>query len=77
MGLGGKNHFIYDHGAMSEQPVPPAPSKIVAVHSSYRSRAMERGSLPAWPSYFLKPPSTLAADGDPVLRPPGCELPSG
>jgi 2-keto-4-pentenoate hydratase/2-oxohepta-3-ene-1,7-dioic acid hydratase in catechol pathway/regulator of RNase E activity RraA len=74
MGLGGKNHFIYDHGAMSEQPVPPAPSKIVAVHSSYRSRAMERGSLPAWPSYFLKPPSTLAADGDPVLRPPGCEL---
>jgi regulator of RNase E activity RraA len=27
-----------------------------------------------WPSYFLKPPSTLAADGDPVLRPPWCEL---
>jgi 2-keto-4-pentenoate hydratase/2-oxohepta-3-ene-1,7-dioic acid hydratase in catechol pathway/regulator of RNase E activity RraA len=74
MGLGVNSHFIYDRGAMSEQPVPPAPSKIVAVHSSYRSRAMERGSLPAWPSYFLKPPSTLAADGDPVLRPPGCEL---
>jgi 5-oxopent-3-ene-1,2,5-tricarboxylate decarboxylase / 2-hydroxyhepta-2,4-diene-1,7-dioate isomerase len=74
MGLGGNSHFIYDHGAMSEQPVPPPPSKIVAVHSSYRSRAMERGSLPAWPSYFLKPPSTLAADGDPVLRPPGCQL---
>jgi len=35
---------------------------------------MARGSLPAWPSYFLKPPSTIAADGDPVLRPPGCEL---
>jgi 2-keto-4-pentenoate hydratase/2-oxohepta-3-ene-1,7-dioic acid hydratase in catechol pathway/regulator of RNase E activity RraA len=52
----------------------PSPSKIVAVHSSYRSRAMERGSLPPWPSYFLKPPSTLARDGDPVLRPPGCEL---
>jgi 2-keto-4-pentenoate hydratase/2-oxohepta-3-ene-1,7-dioic acid hydratase in catechol pathway/regulator of RNase E activity RraA len=74
MGLGVNNHFIYDHGAMSEQPVPPAPSKIVAVHSSYRSRAMERGTFPAWPSYFLKPPSTLAVDGDPVLRPPGCEL---
>ncbi|HTU74260.1 MAG TPA: fumarylacetoacetate hydrolase family protein [Trebonia sp.] len=59
---------------MSEQPVPPPPSKIVAVHSSYRSRARERGTFPAWPSYFLKPPSTLAADGDPVLRPPGCEL---
>jgi regulator of RNase E activity RraA len=35
---------------------------------------MERGRLPSWPSYFLKPPSTLAADGDPVLRPPWCEL---
>src|ERR1700742_5185551 len=51
-----------------------APSKIVAVHVSYRSRAMERGRLPQWPSYFLKPPSTLAADGDPVRRPPWCEL---
>ena len=51
-----------------------APSKIIAVHVSYRSRAMERGRLPLWPSYFLKPPSTLAADSDPVLRPPGCEL---
>jgi 5-oxopent-3-ene-1,2,5-tricarboxylate decarboxylase / 2-hydroxyhepta-2,4-diene-1,7-dioate isomerase len=50
------------------------PSKIVAVHVSYRSRAMERGTLPLWPSYFLKPPSTLAADGDPVTRPPWCEL---
>ncbi|MGH3249986.1 MAG: fumarylacetoacetate hydrolase family protein [Trebonia sp.] len=51
-----------------------APSKIIAVHVSYRSRAMERGRLPLWPSYFLKPPSTLAADGDPVPRPPWCEL---
>jgi 2-keto-4-pentenoate hydratase/2-oxohepta-3-ene-1,7-dioic acid hydratase in catechol pathway/regulator of RNase E activity RraA len=65
---------------MTEQPAhepaqgPPPPSKIVAVHSSYRSRAMERGTLPPWPSYFLKPPSTLARDGDPVLRPPGCDL---
>jgi regulator of RNase E activity RraA/2-keto-4-pentenoate hydratase/2-oxohepta-3-ene-1,7-dioic acid hydratase in catechol pathway len=50
------------------------PSKIIAVHVAYRSRAMERGRLPLWPSYFLKPPSTLAADGDPVRRPPWCEL---
>jgi len=35
---------------------------------------MERGNLPPWPSYFLKPPNTLAASGDPVRRPPGCEL---
>jgi 2-keto-4-pentenoate hydratase/2-oxohepta-3-ene-1,7-dioic acid hydratase in catechol pathway/regulator of RNase E activity RraA len=54
--------------------VHPRPEKIVAVHVSYRSRAMERGALPPWPSYFLKPPNTLAASGDPVLRPPGCDL---
>ncbi|HZR50317.1 MAG TPA: fumarylacetoacetate hydrolase family protein [Streptosporangiaceae bacterium] len=50
------------------------PGKIVAVHVSYRSRAAERGTLPPWPSYFLKPSSSLADSGDPVVRPPGCEL---
>ena len=50
------------------------PGKIVAVHVSYRSRAAERGIMPAWPSYFLKPSSSLAESGDPVARPPGCEL---
>jgi len=52
----------------------PVPSKIVAVHLSYRSRALERGRTPAWPSYFLKPASGLCASGEPVARPPGCEL---
>jgi 2-keto-4-pentenoate hydratase/2-oxohepta-3-ene-1,7-dioic acid hydratase in catechol pathway/regulator of RNase E activity RraA len=50
------------------------PGKVVAVHVSYRSRAAERGTTPAWPSYFLKPSSSLADSGDPVARPPGCEL---
>ena len=50
------------------------PGKVVAVHSSYRSRAAERGTMPPWPSYFLKPSSSLAQSGDPVARPPGCEL---
>ncbi len=50
------------------------PGKIVAVHASYRSRAAERGAIPPWPSYFLKPSSSLADSGDPVARPPGCEL---
>jgi 2-keto-4-pentenoate hydratase/2-oxohepta-3-ene-1,7-dioic acid hydratase in catechol pathway/regulator of RNase E activity RraA len=60
---------------MAEHPLAgTSVSKVVAVHVSYRSRAMERGSLPLWPSYFLKPPSTLAADGSPVRRPPWCEL---
>jgi len=50
------------------------PGKVVGVHLSYRSRAAERGTTPAWPSYFLKPSSTIAASDDPVARPPGCEL---
>jgi regulator of RNase E activity RraA/2-keto-4-pentenoate hydratase/2-oxohepta-3-ene-1,7-dioic acid hydratase in catechol pathway len=54
--------------------LPSRPGKIVAVHASYRSRAAERGTMPAWPSYFLKPTSALAQSGDPVMRPPGSEL---
>jgi 2-keto-4-pentenoate hydratase/2-oxohepta-3-ene-1,7-dioic acid hydratase in catechol pathway/regulator of RNase E activity RraA len=53
---------------------PPAPSKILAVHLNYASRAAQRGRTPAVPSYFLKPPSSLAGDGDPIVRPPGTEL---
>lgn len=50
------------------------PSKIVAVHLNYRSRAQQRGRLPVAPSYFLKPPSSLSRAGAPVVRPRGCEL---
>jgi regulator of RNase E activity RraA/2-keto-4-pentenoate hydratase/2-oxohepta-3-ene-1,7-dioic acid hydratase in catechol pathway len=46
----------------------------VAVHLTYRSRAAERGRTPAFPSYFLKPVSSLAGSGDVVERPRGCEL---
>jgi regulator of RNase E activity RraA/2-keto-4-pentenoate hydratase/2-oxohepta-3-ene-1,7-dioic acid hydratase in catechol pathway len=56
------------------QLLSPPPTKIIAVHVSYRSRAMQRGVVPSFPSYFLKPPSALAAGGDPVERPPGCDL---
>lgn len=59
--------------AMSQLLTVP-PTKIVAVHASYRSRAMQRGAMPSFPSYFLKPPSALAASDEPVERPPGCEL---
>ena len=48
-------------------------SKVIAVHLNYRSRAAERGRTPSVPSYFLKPPSTLAGDGD-LVRPRGTEL---
>jgi 5-oxopent-3-ene-1,2,5-tricarboxylate decarboxylase/2-hydroxyhepta-2,4-diene-1,7-dioate isomerase len=53
---------------------PPSPSKIIAVHLNYESRAAQRGRIPATPSYFLKPPSSLAGDGDPIARPLGTEL---
>ncbi|GAA1279654.1 hypothetical protein GCM10009609_48980 [Pseudonocardia aurantiaca] len=54
--------------------LPTAPSKIIAVHLNYRSRAEQRGRVPEFPSYFLKPPSSLAGSGDQVVRPAGCEL---
>lgn len=37
-------------------PLGDPPSKIIAVHLNYPSRAKERGRIPAQPSYFLKPP---------------------
>ncbi|WP_299169175.1 fumarylacetoacetate hydrolase family protein [uncultured Arthrobacter sp.] len=55
-----------------------ATRKVVAVHINYPSRAAQRGRTPQQPSYFLKPPSSLAL-GSPeapgvVERPLGCEL---
>ncbi|KRF08864.1 hypothetical protein ASH00_04055 [Arthrobacter sp. Soil782] len=52
--------------------------KVIAVHINYPSRAAQRGRTPQKPSYFLKPPSSLAvgsteAPGS-VERPAGCEL---
>lgn len=55
-------------------PLGNLPSKIVAVHLNYLSRAKERGRVPSEGSYFLKPPSSLAGTGDPIVRPGGCEL---
>ncbi len=57
---------------MSESRLP-APSKVVAVHLNYRSKASERGTVPRFPTYFLKPPSSLSSGGE-IRRPAGCEL---
>ena len=56
-------------------PLPDGlrPTKVIAVHLNYRSRAEQRGRLPSEPSYFLKPPSSIS-DGGPVVRPSGAEL---
>src|SRR3954470_8361163 len=55
---------------------PVVPTKIVATHLTYRSRATEyaMAQLPQAPSYFLKPPSPLSAHGAPVYRPRGCRF---
>ena len=52
---------------------PATPSKIVAVHLSYRSRLVEYAvaRMPAQPSYFMKPPSTLNGHLRAVRRPAG------
>ncbi|MGO4103507.1 fumarylacetoacetate hydrolase family protein [Leifsonia sp. YAF41] len=50
------------------------PGKIIAVHLNYRSRAEQRGRIPAQPSYFLKPSSSISATGEVLERPAGTEL---
>jgi 5-oxopent-3-ene-1,2,5-tricarboxylate decarboxylase/2-hydroxyhepta-2,4-diene-1,7-dioate isomerase len=56
-----------------KRPVDLAPTKIVGVHLSYPSRVEEYAAqTPEVPSYFLKPPTTLARHGDEVVRPRGC-----
>ncbi len=57
-----------------KRPVELAPSKIIAVHLSYPSRVEEYAArTPPEPSYFLKPPSSLARHGDKIVRPRGCK----
>ncbi|MFD1213597.1 fumarylacetoacetate hydrolase family protein [Arthrobacter sp. GCM10027362] len=48
--------------------------KVLAVHLSYRSRAAQRGRIPANPSYFMKASSSLSLSGGTVERPAGTEL---
>ena len=63
-------------GEIQEWLAPVAPSKIIATHLTYRSRAVEyrMAQLPSTPSYFLKPPSSLSAHGASVTRPAGCRF---
>jgi 2-keto-4-pentenoate hydratase/2-oxohepta-3-ene-1,7-dioic acid hydratase in catechol pathway len=55
---------------------PVTPSKIIATHLTYRSRAVEykMAKLPQTPSYFMKPPSSLSGHRAPVVRPVGCRF---
>ena len=49
---------------------PCAPSKIIAVGKNYRAHAAEMGSqVPQEPLLFLKPPTAVTADGQPIYYP--------
>jgi 5-oxopent-3-ene-1,2,5-tricarboxylate decarboxylase/2-hydroxyhepta-2,4-diene-1,7-dioate isomerase len=51
---------------------PVEPSKILAVHLTYRSRVEEyRARIPPAPSFFMKPPTTLAGHRGEIRRPRG------
>ncbi len=51
---------------------PVAPSKVIAVHLTYQSRLTEYAAkTPAYPSYFMKPPTTLNGHRGIVRRPRG------
>ncbi len=51
---------------------PATPSKIIAVHLTYRSRVEEYAArVPPQPSYFMKPPTTLNGHRGTIQRPAG------
>ena len=59
-------------GAAQHLP-PVVPSKILCVHLNHASRVKEFGAtLPAAPTYFHKPISSLNAHGGEIVRPPRC-----
>jgi 5-oxopent-3-ene-1,2,5-tricarboxylate decarboxylase/2-hydroxyhepta-2,4-diene-1,7-dioate isomerase len=54
---------------------PVEPTKIIATHLTYRSRVEEYAArVPAEPSYFMKPPSTLNGHGGVLRRPRGARF---
>jgi 5-oxopent-3-ene-1,2,5-tricarboxylate decarboxylase/2-hydroxyhepta-2,4-diene-1,7-dioate isomerase len=60
----------------SVQHLPPcAPTKIICVHLSYRSRGVESRNAPQptpAPTYFMKPATALNVHGGQIVRPAGC-----
>ena len=54
----------------SHPALPSRPSKIVCVGRNYAEHAKELGNeVPQEPLIFLKPPSALISDGDPIVYP--------
>jgi 5-oxopent-3-ene-1,2,5-tricarboxylate decarboxylase / 2-hydroxyhepta-2,4-diene-1,7-dioate isomerase len=69
--------IVLDSGVRLPEPsasylAPAVPSKVIAVHLTYRSRVDEYAArTPAQPSYFMKPPTTLNGHRGVVRRPSG------
>jgi 5-oxopent-3-ene-1,2,5-tricarboxylate decarboxylase/2-hydroxyhepta-2,4-diene-1,7-dioate isomerase len=63
--------------AESANYLPPVnPSKIIAVHISYRSRSIETRNKPRptdTPTYFTKPPTSLNGHRGQILKPADCK----
>jgi 2-keto-4-pentenoate hydratase/2-oxohepta-3-ene-1,7-dioic acid hydratase in catechol pathway len=73
-------HVLLDDGRRIDAAgaaflAPVEPSKIIATHLTYRSRVDEYGArVPAEPSYFMKPPSSLNGHGGVLRRPRGARF---
>lgn len=54
---------------------PVQPSKVIAVHLTYRSRIEEyKARTPDYPSYFMKPPTALNGHRGLLRRPSGAQF---
>lgn len=61
--------------AQARYLAPVTPSKILAVHLTYRSRIDEYAArVPPEPSYFMKPPTTLNGHRGALRRPRGARF---
>jgi 2-keto-4-pentenoate hydratase/2-oxohepta-3-ene-1,7-dioic acid hydratase in catechol pathway len=68
--LGGQSADIELEPESYQLLAPCAPSKIVAVGKNYANHAAEMGtSVPTEPLIFLKPPTTIIADGQSIYYP--------
>ena len=66
---------VLDPTTLTHLP-PVNPSKIIAIHISYRSRSMETRNKPRpsdTPTYFTKPPTALNGHGGQILKPADCK----
>jgi 5-oxopent-3-ene-1,2,5-tricarboxylate decarboxylase/2-hydroxyhepta-2,4-diene-1,7-dioate isomerase len=65
---------VVDPSTLPHLP-PVDPSKVIAVHISYRSRSIETRNKPRpteAPTYFTKPPTALNGHGGQIMKPADC-----